>query len=103
MDTPEEVSFVEGEVLNEDLNLLLPEGLTVKDLDRLVFWCGLFGVSFGRMDVDEKGPTKQVFLGQRRPKPAQRYIGSFRETQVGSLTHFSLLTFRKQFATYNHF
>jgi len=83
LDTPEEVSFVEGEVLNEDLNLLLPEGLTVKDLDRLVFWCGLFGVSFGRMDVDEKGPTKQVFLGQRRPKPAQRYIGSFRETQHG--------------------
>ena len=43
--------------------MVLPEGVTVRDLDRLVFWCAEFGVSFGRMDVDEKGPTKQVFLG----------------------------------------
>ena len=55
---------ITSEVLNENLNLVLPEGSTVNDLDRLVFWCDLYGVSFGRMDVDEKGPTKQFFLGK---------------------------------------
>jgi len=74
---------ITSEVLNENLNLVLPEGSTVNDLDRLVFWCDLYGVSFGRMDVDEKGPTKQFFLGQRRPKEAERYVGPFVETQHG--------------------
>ena len=57
---------IEGEVLNEDLSLVIPEGLSANDLDRLVFWCQEYGVSFGRMDVDERGP---------RPKAPIRFVG----------------------------
>ena len=70
---------ITSEVLNENLNLVLPEGSTVNDLDRLVFWCDLYGVSFGRMDVDEKGPTKQFFLGKTTLHSAY-YYSPFRIT-----------------------
>ena len=63
---------IEGEVLNEDLNLLLPSGLDVSNLYRLSFWCQKYGVSFGRMYPSES---------QRRPRQLLLEIGPFVESE----------------------
>ena len=54
---------IEGEVLNENLNLLLPSDINVEDLYRLSFWCQKYGVSFGRAyhsTEDDSSPSKLV-------------------------------------------
>ena len=63
---------IEGEVLNEDLTLLLPSGLDASDLYRLSFWCQKYGVSFGRMYPSEN---------KRRPKELLLEIGPFVESE----------------------
>ena len=59
---------IEGEVLNKNLNLLLPPGFDVSNLYRLSFWCQKYGVSFGRMYPSES---------KRRPRQLLLEIGPF--------------------------
>lgn len=65
---------IENEVLNEDLNLLLPPGVSVKELYRLSFWCQKYGVSFGRVYPKEDNSN---------PRESLIEIGPFIQTEHG--------------------
>lgn len=59
---------IEGEVLNENLNVLLPSGSNVEELFRLSFWCQKYGVSFGRMYPS---------INNSKPKEVLIEVGTF--------------------------
>ncbi len=69
-------------VYNQNLTVKLPrrgkvEG--VDDIGRLVFWCNKYGVSFGRVDLDEAREAPLI----NRPMLDLLYIGSFLQTEHG--------------------
>lgn len=64
---------LEGAVFNEDLTLVMPPGYgKVKDGDKVVLWCQLYGVSFGRVLVDHS---------LKSPAQPLKKVGSFIEPE----------------------
>lgn len=66
---------------NQNYTLTLPKGMKVKDVERLVFWCAEYGVSFGRVDLKAARETPKIKRDLDRPNLDLELVGPLTKTE----------------------